>query len=349
MAESVITIYNDLSAKATSEPLSQILPLTLRLALAVGNKDLEKWARLEINGYSNINPALTNDVVVPEYRTVCGQHLDKFGRSLLIEDPKLQFINEDRLRFGVAELEKMESRGEALSIRVPHTSKLIRDHLKIEVSRYSFSPIAVSGVLSGIRSKLLDWLHEIRSYVEELQVSKGHSSTELVQLAKWTKRVESWKEIATLPPKELFTLCQVFLCESADAILGRQRHQHPPSMKVPPAKESQFFPLVWAAEIRGISTEASRIEKAIMPMMTLVGKPDQGSHLYMIITEGEEAVKSLRRKLQLEICGLKKMQKEEVSAKRHSIGRWLTGVVKEGYRITVKSLFEAILDKSQPK
>jgi len=128
------------------------------------------------------------------------------------------------------------------------------------------------------------------------------------------KRKEKLKQIIKLPPEELFTLCQIFLSESSDAILGRQRRQYQPSMTTPPDKEKQFFPLIWAAEFRGMSVEASRIDKAITPMMTLSGTPERDSHIYTIITEGEEAVKSLTRKLQLEICnldGTQKMKSEE--------------------------------------
>jgi hypothetical protein len=85
-------------------------------------------------------------------------------------------------------------------------------------------------------------------------------------------------------------------------------------MRIPPEKVSQFFPLIWAAEIRGMSTEASQIERAIMPMMTLVGSGelDKKSNFYKIITEGECAVKSLCRKIQLEICGTKKSENGEM-------------------------------------
>jgi hypothetical protein len=135
------------------------------------------------------------------------------------------------------------------------------------------------------------------------------------QLKTWRKRVDKWKQISTISPKEIFYICQNYLAESADAILGRQRREYPPSMKIPPDKESQFFPLIWAAEIREMSTEASQIERAITPMMTLVGNGelDKKSKLYKIIIEGESAVKSLCRKIQLEICGMKKLKNGEMS------------------------------------
>jgi len=169
MNGSVVSLYNDLITTAASAPLNELLLSTLRLAQELGNKELENWVRLEVDGYFDTNPALTEDVIVPKYRTVVGQHSDEFGRPLIIKDPKLGFINENRLRFGVAELEKIANRSEPLTFRDPHLTELIREHLKVEVSRYSFSPIAVSGVLSGIRSKLLDWLNKIRPDIEKLK------------------------------------------------------------------------------------------------------------------------------------------------------------------------------------
>lgn len=41
-------------------------------------------------------------------------------------------------------------------------------------------------------------------------------------------------------------------------------------------------------------------------------------------------------------------RKKEVSVKRRRIRTWLKEIAKEGYRITVKSFFDALLDKSNP-
>lgn len=91
--------------KIDKRPLSEIFPTVIRMAKSSGNPNLEKWSRLELHGYWNTNEALTDEVVVPEYRTVPGQWLDDFGRVLLIDQPGLEFLNEMRLRQGVLELE----------------------------------------------------------------------------------------------------------------------------------------------------------------------------------------------------------------------------------------------------
>lgn len=169
-------------------------------------------------------------------------------------------------------------------------------------------------------------------------------ATKSAQLKIWRNRVGRWKRISTISPKEIFYICQNYLAESSDAILGRQRRKYPPSMKMPPDKESQFFPLIWAAEIREMSTEASQIERAITPMMTLVGNGelDKKSNLYKIITEGECAVKSLRRKIQLEICGTEKPKNDEILTMPQRVKLWLILLVKEIYRITIKSFFDSV-------
>jgi hypothetical protein len=190
MTKSIIAMYNNLLAIVTSKPLSQVLPLALQMARALGNKEFEKWARLEINGYFDTNPSLDDSTIVPKYRTVCGQHSDEYGRPLVIQDPTLQIINEDRLRYGVAELEKMEKRDEALSIQNPYTAKLIYDHLKVKVITYSFSPIEVTGVLSGIRTELLDWLNKIC-------IEKSFATSELL------KNTDKEDEIKPKPPEFL--------------------------------------------------------------------------------------------------------------------------------------------------
>ena len=86
-----------------SKDLSRTLPKALRLAKLLGDKDLERCVRCELNGY--LKPHMNDADVVPEYRTVTGRYMDIYGRPLMIDDPNLSFVNEDRLRLGVRELE----------------------------------------------------------------------------------------------------------------------------------------------------------------------------------------------------------------------------------------------------
>ncbi|HEC36031.1 MAG TPA: hypothetical protein ENI39_05800 [Anaerolineae bacterium] len=168
MSKSTIKLYHEIAQKAASEPLSRLLPSMLTLARRINNPDLENWVRLEMGGYLRENPAMNDDVVVPAYRTIAGQRSDEFGRPLIISDPELHFVNEDRIRSGVAELEHLARSRDMLTIRNPAANEIIRKQLGVEVTRFTFHPSAIAGVLSNIRSRLLDWLSEIQPDIDRM-------------------------------------------------------------------------------------------------------------------------------------------------------------------------------------
>lgn len=147
-------------------PLSASLPKVLRLAEAVGDTALATWVRLELLGYSSSNPVMTERTIVPEYRTVGGQWFDAYGRPLVITDPNLAFINETRLRSSVLELESFVGATEVLAVQTPGHSKLIRDNLGVEVTKFRFSPMSAPQVLANIKAHLLDCLARHRSSLE---------------------------------------------------------------------------------------------------------------------------------------------------------------------------------------
>lgn len=186
MSESVSSIYNEIFNKSSSAPLSELLPIALRLARQLKNKQFENWIRLEMLGYFKENPALTKKTVVPEYRTVGGYHSDIYDRPLVIKNPKLKFINEDRLSYGIVELEKMEKSDKPLVIHDPVTINLIRENLNVEVHKFTFSPIMVAGVINGIRVQLQDWLYDIEGEIpvtnNKIYISPQLSNTERKRL-----------------------------------------------------------------------------------------------------------------------------------------------------------------------
>jgi hypothetical protein len=106
--------------------------------------------------------------VKPEYRGVPGQYYDDHGNRLVV-DSKLHFIFEDRLRFGVLELEQLASRSN--EIRVQRTAGIdkVRQHLNVAVTTYGFPPSVVYGVLAAIRSELVDRLADLE---REIDVSR---------------------------------------------------------------------------------------------------------------------------------------------------------------------------------
>lgn len=143
------------------EPLSRSLPAALRLANALPDQTWSEWLRLELMGYTRDNPSLKESTVVPTYRSVAGQWRDEYGRLFLVPDPKLGFVNETRLRFGVAELESVMSNGTGtVGMRLPGEAEIIRRELNVDVSIFEFQRAAISQVLANIRLKALEHLWE---------------------------------------------------------------------------------------------------------------------------------------------------------------------------------------------
>jgi hypothetical protein len=109
-------------------------------------------------GYLAGNPAMNDDTVVPEYRAVPGQWYDDYDRPLVLDDPNLKFIDEFRLRQGVAELQGLATATSLLSVRPMRFPELIRRELDVEVSVFKFHPASVNQVLANIKLQLLDQL-----------------------------------------------------------------------------------------------------------------------------------------------------------------------------------------------
>lgn len=150
--------YDSLLKAVDDVPLSRTLSKTLQAARRGGDKELEAWTRLELLGYWNSNPALTEQTVVPEYRTVPGEWMDEYGRRLLLTQPDLQFINETRIRWGVAELETLAEGDAPIVFRLPGPAEIIREHLGVTVSIFRFSPASIPGVLWAIKAHLVQLL-----------------------------------------------------------------------------------------------------------------------------------------------------------------------------------------------
>ncbi len=168
MSESTTELYRRTTEQIASVPLSQLLPSILTLARRLNDSNLENWVRLEMDGYLKDNPAMNEDIVVPEYRAIAGRRSDEFGRPFVINDSRFHFINEERIRSGVAELEHLAKDNKMLTIHTPEANRIIREEFRVEVTRFTFHPSSISGVLSNIRSKLLDWLDEIEPDIDQL-------------------------------------------------------------------------------------------------------------------------------------------------------------------------------------
>ncbi len=159
MSSSTVSLYREVMEKADTAPLGQVLRLALRLARELGNEPFEKWVRLEIDGY--FRDTMSKDDKVPEYRAVSGRYRDVFGRLGLTINPAWAFLNEYRLRQGVEVLEKLESGPDPVVIEDDNVLEKIRE-LNPNVRDFILSTASLSEALAGVRSRLSDWLDEIR-------------------------------------------------------------------------------------------------------------------------------------------------------------------------------------------
>jgi hypothetical protein len=155
-------LYDKVVAQLTQRPLSQTLIDVIILAQSLHDSELERWARLESGGYLAENRAIRETDEVPTYRTVVGQYHDSYGRPLIISDPSLDFIMEERLRNPTAELESLACVKDLLHMSDARALNLIKGHLGVTVEKFVFSPSSIMGVLAGIQQELLDRLRKIR-------------------------------------------------------------------------------------------------------------------------------------------------------------------------------------------
>ncbi len=159
------------------EPLSSSLGKTLRLAERAGATEIAKWCRLELGGYDAFNTAKTDDVVVPEYRAMAGQHYDIYGQ-LFVVPSDLDVINQTRLRHGVAEIESMEP----VAIHDAGMCEVIKEHLNVEVYAFQFSRSSLAAVLSNIRTELGDRLEAMRGEAGPEDTAADDDQEEVFQL-----------------------------------------------------------------------------------------------------------------------------------------------------------------------
>ncbi len=177
-----MSAFEHLSTLAEGGPLSKSLPSALRIATEIEDDDFASWIRLELMGYFSDNPAMKKETIVPEYRSVPGQWSDDFGRVLVLDDPRLEFVNEIRLRHGVAELEGIATSTGMLAMRVTDLTELIRNNLNVNVTTFHLGPSSVSQVLTNIKMHLLDRLATQQDKISALAESHLVQEPEVLQL-----------------------------------------------------------------------------------------------------------------------------------------------------------------------
>jgi AbiTii len=177
-----VSAFERLLTLVEEQPLSRSLPVALRVATMIADEEWASWIKLELMGYLRENPAMKENTVVPEYRGVPGVWYDDYDRALAITNPDLSFINELRLRHGVAELEGIATSTDTLAMRPPEFSKIIHNNFHVEVSIFKFRPSSVSQVLLNIKMCLLEHLTSRREKVKTIPDIQVPSQAEILQL-----------------------------------------------------------------------------------------------------------------------------------------------------------------------
>lgn len=177
-----VSAFERLLTLVEEQPLSRSLPAALRIATTIADEEWASWIKLELMGYLPDNPAMKKDTVVPEYRGVPGLWYDDYGRTLALDDPDLAFINELRLRQGIAELEGIAAGTKPLAMRPTEFSEIIRNNLNVEVSVFQFRPSSVSQVLTNIKVRLLDRLARQREKISAIPDIQVPQAGEILQI-----------------------------------------------------------------------------------------------------------------------------------------------------------------------
>lgn len=154
---------------------------TLRLAQSIGDEDLARWCQLELGGYWSSNPVIDENVIVPEYRAVVGEHYDIYGRKLYLEND-LSFVNETRLRSGIDELESLACGRDIVVIHDSDMCELIEQKLKVQVYTFRFSVVHLRGVLASIKLELSNRLMAIQTVSESIVNQNNAEEEEILEL-----------------------------------------------------------------------------------------------------------------------------------------------------------------------
>ena len=174
---------DDLLEKATELKVSEILPKAYALAKNVNDEAFEQWVLLETSGYFETNPALTDEVRVPEYRKVPGLYHDKLDRPLVIDDPDIfKIVNHYHLRESAAELESLALKDGMMSFRNPFVMNKLYEMFGVEVDQFHFKTLSVMPILQEIRSQVIAKLIGIRKQLTETALAVGISPDTPVEL-----------------------------------------------------------------------------------------------------------------------------------------------------------------------
>ncbi|MGE0568701.1 MAG: TIR domain-containing protein [Bacteroidia bacterium] len=148
-------IYNSILDNINSRPLSETFIDIIKFTKSKENIDLQRWVKLEANGYIDTNSAFRGDDV-PDYRKVAGQYCDTYGRPLTFEDPALEFFNHYPIRNAIVELEEYAKAKSLVQLKDMKYINYINNKFNVDVVTYEFDPKQIFGILNAIKSEVLE-------------------------------------------------------------------------------------------------------------------------------------------------------------------------------------------------
>lgn len=157
LSPEMIALYNSLIAtvSTTSCKTSDLFRPLIILARNLNDKDLERWAKLEMEGYSTHNPIFADDKI-PYYRKIRALKCNGWGYSLNPEYVPYEMWE------GVTELEQFLKRDIVLyrDYQGKEQSLFSDDH------HWSVSPKDILPILNLIESQVLEKLLDLQPFIE---------------------------------------------------------------------------------------------------------------------------------------------------------------------------------------
>ena len=180
----LISQIDELLDRASQDKLSEVVAKAYLLAKTTDDQSFEKWILLETSGYFETNPALTAEVLVPNYRKVPGQYHDKMNMPLIIDDPDIfNVVNNYHLREGIAELESISIKDGLMTFRNPSIMDQLKKTFGVEVDQFIFKRISVLPILHEIRNQLIAKLIELRKVITQKALVSGVETDVPAELA----------------------------------------------------------------------------------------------------------------------------------------------------------------------
>ena len=168
-SEKITSLYDELLAKSAKESLSKLLPTAFRVSNALNDNAFSKWARLEMNGYLNTNQAYTDDVEVPKYREIKGKHVDAYGKSLKGNQKVKGISNKTRICESIDTIEELSAKEKSVYIEDHYNMEILKENPDIDTLNFKLEPAELTGVTKAIRTKLTEWLEEIKPSIGKYQ------------------------------------------------------------------------------------------------------------------------------------------------------------------------------------